>query len=173
MSELPGFYIHDPEVCRVTATIMLAPPHHGVTIESQLAAVRRIAAPVTPVSRDGMLKATFDRHLVQVRDTWVHQTTRRLEQNFLAVGAPADDDVGCRIEGKLFRDAAFGGYDKDIIVSVAVGRERDPLPVGRKARVDVARLVHGQPLRIAAVFVCHPDVALIAESDFAIVIARL
>src|SRR5262249_26099489 len=82
----------------------------------------------------------------------------------------AHDQVVGGVERQLLRRAAFGGDYKNVIVAVAVGREGNPLAVGRKARIDVARFVDGQTLQVTAVLVCDPDVAQIAERYFAVVI---
>src|SRR5262249_47114072 len=54
--------------------------------------------------------------------------------------------------------------------AVAVGGEGDPLAVGREARVGVAGAVDGEPLRGRAVLVGGPQVAEVAEDDFAVVV---
>src|SRR6266852_3378890 len=74
---------------------------------------------------------------------------------------------------KLFGPAALGGNHKDVIVAVAIGGESNPLAVGRKPRIDVARAVHSQTLDIAAVLIRYPDITQVAERDFAIVITGM
>src|SRR5262249_30838116 len=62
------------------------------------------------------------------------------------------------------------GHDEDVVVAVPVGGERDVLAVRREARVDVAGAVDGEALRAGAVFVDEPNVAEIAEDDFAVMV---
>ena len=77
------------------------------------------------------------------------------------------------MKGQLLCRAAAGGNDKDIEVAVAVAGKSDPLSIGREARIDVARFVHGQALDVLAVLISGPDVAEIAEDDAPGVVMRI
>src|SRR5262249_2799324 len=153
MFEFPALDLHHPEIGGVTAAIVLAPPHHGMAIEGQLGAVGRIGTPVAPVGRDRMLQAALDRDLIEIRNTRIQQPARRLKQNLFAAGGPADNQIRRGVKSELLGRAAFGGDDKDVVVTVTVGGEGNPLSVRRESWIDIASLVHGEPLRIAAVFV--------------------
>src|SRR5262249_57957113 len=58
--------------------------------------------------------------------------TRRLEEDFLAVGSPADNDIGRGVPGQAAGFAAIRGHDVGIDVAVIFAGEGDPLSVGRK-----------------------------------------
>ena len=77
------------------------------------------------------------------------------------------------MESKLSRLASGRWYDVDIVIAIAIGGERDPLAVGRKAWEDIARFVVGEAFGRAAVIVCNPDVSEIAEGNFAFVVGRM
>src|SRR5262249_300892 len=74
VSEFLAAYVHYPKIGSVTAAIVLAPPHHGVTIKSQLASIWRIAARIAPVGGYGCLEAACDRHFVQIGYARIHQS---------------------------------------------------------------------------------------------------
>ena len=60
IGELGVFFllnIHHPKIRGVAASVMLAPPHHGMPVENQFAAVGRVAAPIAPIGRDRLLPA--------------------------------------------------------------------------------------------------------------------
>ncbi len=86
---------------------------------------------------------------------------------FLPSGVQPDDGIRGAVEGNLARLAAGGGDDVHVVVALAVGGESDPVAVGREARVLVAGLVVGEAQDARAVFIGDPDVAEIAEGDFA------
>src|SRR5579884_3400462 len=69
---------------------------------------------------------------------------------------------------ELARLAALSGHDVHIVVAGPIRRKCDPGAVRREAGVDVAGPVVGESLDPGAVFVCHPDVAQIAEGDLAL-----
>src|SRR5262249_48620645 len=146
---------------------------HGMAVESELASIRRVAAPVSPIGLYRLLQAAINRDLIEVGNAGVHQAARRLEENFPAVGRPADYGVVGRVEGQLFGRTALTGDDKNVVIAVAIGGEGNPLAIGREAGIDVPRGVHRDPLYIAAIFIGDPDVAEITEGDFAIVIAGM
>src|ERR1051326_3056183 len=74
------------------------------------------------------------------------------------------------MKSQLLRRAARRRDDEDVVVAITIRGERDPLSIRREGGIDIARLVHREPLEVAAVFIRHPDVAEIAERHLAGVI---
>jgi hypothetical protein len=72
------------------------------------------------------------------------------------------------VNGQLTRLSAICGNDVDVIVAGAIGRKRDPLSIRRKARINFASFVVRDALHSGAIFVGDPDVAQVAERNFAV-----
>jgi hypothetical protein len=98
---------------------------------------------------------------------------RGAEDHLLPVTRPADDFVVAGMERQPLRRAAGRRHHEDVVIAVTVRRERDPLAVGGKPRVDLARDVIGHAVRVAPVLVGGPDVAEIAERDLSGVVIRM
>ena len=77
------------------------------------------------------------------------------------------------MDGQLFRGAALGRDDENVQVAVAIARESDPLPIGRKTRVDIAGAIDCQPFDVLTVFVSGPNAAELAENNTLIVIVGI
>jgi hypothetical protein len=77
------------------------------------------------------------------------------------------------VVGQLLRCAAARWNDKDIQVPVAVAGKGDPLSIGRKARIGIARFVYRQTLDVLAVFISRPDITQLCKGDAAIVVAGI
>src|SRR3989442_6447631 len=77
------------------------------------------------------------------------------------------------MESQLLWRTASGRNDKNIKVAAAVAGKSDPLSIGRKARINVARFVDRETLDVLAVLVGGPNVAKIAESDAPGVVMRI
>ena len=163
-------HVEHPQIGGVAAAIVLAPPDHRVPIESEFAAVGRIAAPVAPIGEHRLFDIAGERDFVQVRDAGKHQAARRLEDDLARVARPTDDGVAGTMEGKLPGLAALGRHDEDVKVAEAVAGKSDPFAVGREAGMNVAGGVNREPLRIGAVLVDQPEVAQVAEDDLAVVV---
>src|SRR5206468_8408081 len=95
------------------------------------------------------------------------------EEHRLRVRRPREDGVVGGMEGQLLRGPSLGRHDEDVQAAGAVARKRDPLAVGREARVDVARLVDRQAADVLAVLVRGPDVADVRERDLSRTVMRV
>ena len=158
----------EPEIHGITAAIMFAGPHAGMAGEGQFGAVRRIAGPGTPVGGERLFHAAVGRDFEKRGDAGEHALIAGgLEDDFGAVGVPVHDQIVRRVEGELARFAAFGADDVNVVISRAVGGERDPISVRRKAWIDLAGDVVGQTPDAGAIVVRDPDVPEIAEGDAA------
>src|SRR6185436_4099110 len=101
---------------------------------------------------------------MQCRHVWKRaEAARGAEHHVLAVAAPAHHFVVAAVEGELLRSAALGRDNEDVVVAVAIRRERDPFAVRREARIDVARRVIADAARTGAIFTGGPQIAEIAE----------
>ena len=139
--------VGDPQVGRVAAAIVLARPDRRMAVEDERLAVGREAArssPSRPAAaapgrrrpaprrasrRSGTRRRRARRGTARCCESRVQPTTSSLPVwNVSRRGAPP-----------------VGGIDEDVVVAVAVRRERDPPAVGREARVDLARDVVGEP----------------------------
>src|SRR4029079_12903845 len=151
-----------------------ARPDRGMAVEDQRLAVGRVAAPEAPVEGKRLFEAAGDGDLVQHGDARERAVAARgAEDHVFRVAAPADHLVVAGVIVQPLRRAAADGNDEHVVVAVAVRRKGDPLAVGREPRIDLARQVVGDTVRIAAVLVGGPDVAEIAEGDLAGVIVGM
>ena len=87
------------------------------------------------------------------------------EQHRFRIGRPREHGVVRRVMRQLLRRAARSRHDVHVEVALAVAGEGNPLAVGRKAGIHVARAVDRDALDVLAVLVGRPDVAKIGERD--------
>ena len=69
-------------------------------------------------------------------------------------------------------DLAISGKraDEDLGMSALSGSIRDPFTVRRKARMDVAATVDGEPLRLGAIVLARPQIAEVAEDNLTVMV---
>ena len=142
-----------------------------MAVVGELLAVGRERTPVAPVGRQCLLDAAAERHGVQARDAGIDSAARRGEDDATGIACPADDCIAGAVPGQPPGLAALAGDDENIVVAVPRRREGDPFTVRRERRgcTDGARC-DGQASRFAAVFLDQPQIAAIAEDDFAVII---
>src|SRR5580658_1319275 len=115
--------------------------------ESELGPVGGITAVRAPVGGQRLFHAALGGNRVERGNGGKGAlSARRAKEDRFAVGGPADHGVGSGVESQLARPAALGGYREDVIIAIAVGRERDVFAVRREARVHVAGLIVGEAL---------------------------
>ena len=91
------------------------------------------------------------------------------EYQFATVGREIQRLVVAAKPRELFRLATGGWHDVDVVVAHAIACKRNRLPVGRKARHEIARHMGREPPGIVPLLIGHPDVILPGERNRAIV----
>src|SRR6185436_5588664 len=74
---------------------------------------------------------------------------------------------------ELFGIAAGARHYEHIHVAVAVGRKRNPFPVGRESGINVSRFIYGYAFDIPPILIGCPDVSQICEHDSSLMIVRV
>ena len=87
------------------------------------------------------------------------------EEDVLAVGRPAEDDIVRRMKSESLGLAAFCGNDVDVRIAVVLAGEGDPLAIGRKFRVELVAGVRRQPPGGAAFARGDPQVAGVGKNN--------
>ena len=90
---------------------------------------------------------------------------RRLEDDLLAIGRPAYGEIDGGVPGEAARDAAGGGHDEDIFVTVVVAGEGDGCAVGGELGVCFDAQTGGEADGFAAGAGDAPEVAGVGEDD--------
>ena len=147
---------------------MLAP-----AVQAQIGhVVRPISQPLAvrgPCALDGdgfhdlPLVAAVDGYFIELTAAAVGHFAIGYEQHALAVRTPSGHDVRGRVPGQATGLTALHGDDVDIGVVVIIGRERDPLAIGREVRGELGGGIRGELHGVAAVSLADPDVASVDE----------
>src|SRR5260370_4841908 len=90
---------------------------------------------------------------------------RRLEENLLAIGGPADGEIDGGMPGEAARDTAGGGHDEDILVAVVVAGEGNGCAVGGELGVGFDAQAGGEADGFAPRAGGAPKVAGVGEDD--------
>ena len=112
-----------------------------------------------------LLRTSLDGHGEELRKAAGEHRARRGEEDRLAVGGEALDDVGARMPGQALRHAALGGDDVDVGIAFVLSGEGDPVAVGREGGARFDADVGGQALHVAAVRVAGPQIVGVDEGD--------
>ena len=116
--------------------------------------------------RQRFRKASLDRHEEEPAAEGARGVqTRRVEQDVLAVGGPADDAIDARMIGQAPRHAPLGRHDIDVHVPFVIRGEGDLLAVGRKERPSLQPRPARQPHRHAPLAAHAPQVIGVPEND--------
>ena len=157
--------VAEPDVVIRRAAIPLAVPRARAADVGDLIPLRREHPVPALGAGDALDAAARDRDRVQLRVVRKIGAARRGEEDGLAVGRPAVDDIVGRVECQPLRLAAHGGDDEDVVAAVPVGAEGDHAAVGAEDRIDVVGLMHGHGTSDAADGLDGPDIAEVAEGN--------
>jgi hypothetical protein len=155
----------------VGAAVVLAPVGLAVAVDRELAAVRRVGRPHAHVGADVLRHPAVEADRVELSGPVFGAV--RGEEDPLRVRRPAEHRIVRRMRRQLPGRAAGGRDDVNVQVAVAIAGKRDPLPVGREARIDVARAVDGDAADVPAAVVRRPDVPEVGERDLTRMVMRV
>src|SRR5690554_2910296 len=105
--------------------------------------------------------STFDTYLI----TGEPVIPTGSEINRLTIPAPAIHFIVRVVEGELFNFAPIHGHQVYILISVLIGGESQPFPIGRDARIDFLTRQCCDAICLAALTGGFPKIPLIAEND--------
>ncbi len=125
--------------------------------------------------RQRFRQPTFPRYGIQAAVRQVPAVAAQRPEQHSAVAGPAVDLVVIAparrqrsaggVVGQLSRHPAARGHDVDLLVTVVLAGESDPLAVRRELRKQLLTRVCGQACRCAARARCHPQIAGVDEHD--------
>ncbi len=120
----------DPQIRGIAAAVVLPRPYRRMAVIDQRLSVRRVAARISPVEIHRLFLPALRGHLIQRRDAReCALAAGRTEDDLRRVARPAHYIVGACMEREATRGAAGDCDDEDVVVAVAIRRERHELTV--------------------------------------------